>query len=140
LRDALANDEVVVMQADRVMPGQKGVRVPLLGGHIELPTGPVRMAQLSGSPIVPVFTVRRPDGRIRLFIEPAITVSSDVDASGTNGTTCPHPAILRTAAVLEKYLAAYPDQWLMFQPAWCEDIEALKAASDPVGGSRGTGL
>lgn len=125
LRDALANDEVVVMQADRVMPGQKGVRVPLLGGHVELPTGPVRLAQLSGAPIIPVFTVRRPDGRIRLFVEPAITVGPDDATSGRNDT---HPAVLRTAAVLEKYLAAYPDQWLMFQPAWCEDIDALRAA------------
>ena len=36
LRDALLADEVVAIQADRVVPGQKGVKVKFLGGHVLL--------------------------------------------------------------------------------------------------------
>jgi len=39
LRDALLADEVIVLQGDRVMPGQKGEPVPFLGGTIRLPAG-----------------------------------------------------------------------------------------------------
>jgi KDO2-lipid IV(A) lauroyltransferase len=113
LREALMRGEVVMLQADRVMPGQKGCRVPFLHGHLLLPTSPIKLALASGAPIVPIFALRNPDGRIRIQIEPAITVEpSEAE---------PHPALLRFAAVLEKYVRAYPEQWLLFHPAFCED-------------------
>src|SRR6185437_11295988 len=74
LRDALANDEVVLIQGDRVMPGQKGQPVKFFDGHILMPTGPARLALVSGAPIIPVFFVRTPKGKIRLFIEDPILV------------------------------------------------------------------
>ena len=58
LRDALEANEVVLIQGDRVMPGQRGAEVPFLGGHIPIPTGPVKLALITGSPIIPVFSVR----------------------------------------------------------------------------------
>ena len=112
LRDALAGDEVVMVQADRVMPGQKGSRVPFLHGHLLLPTGPFKLAIASGAPIVPVFALRSDQGRIRIHVEPAIVVGDDPDA-----------ALLHLAAVLERYVAAHPEQWLLFQPAFCEDLD-----------------
>lgn len=117
LRDALLNDEAIVLQGDRVMPGQKGESVAFLGGHLMLPTGPVKMALATGAPIVPVFSVRGVDGSVRLFIEPAITVDPDESA----GPGQPHPALLRWAGVLERYVRTYPDQWLMIRPAFRED-------------------
>ena len=109
LRNALMENHAVILQADRVMPGQKGQPTPFFDGHLELPLGPVKLALASGSPIVPVFAVRRADGRIDLHVERAIEVV-DVDS-----------ALGEIAAVLEKYIRAYPQQWLMLQPAWCED-------------------
>jgi KDO2-lipid IV(A) lauroyltransferase len=123
LRDALLADEAVVLQGDRVMPGQKGEAVPFLGGHLLLPAGPVKLALATGAPIVPIFSVRTATGTVRLFIEPAI----EVVASPATG---PHPALLRWAAVLEKYVRAYPDQWLMLQPALIEDADAGADAKD----------
>jgi lauroyl/myristoyl acyltransferase len=113
LRDALQRDEVVMVQADRVMPGQKGCKVPFLHGHLLLPTGPIKLALASGAPIVPVFAVRSERGAIRIHVEPAITPEpSELE---------PNPALLQLAGVLEKYVRAYPDQWLLFQKAFCED-------------------
>jgi KDO2-lipid IV(A) lauroyltransferase len=110
LRDALKADEVVAIQGDRVMPGQKGSRVPFLGGHVLLPTGPVKQALASGAPIVPVFSVRTPGGKIKLFIEEPIEVGQDVD-----------DAMGKLAAVIGRYVSAYPEQWLVLHPAFEED-------------------
>lgn len=112
LRDALAGDEVVLIQGDRVMPGQKGQRVPMLGGHVVLPTGPLRLAMASGAPIIPIFSIRQPDGKIRLFIEPAIRM-----IDGQSFET----GLEAIRSVIEKYLRQFPDQWLMIHRAWCED-------------------
>lgn len=118
LRTALANDEVVLIQGDRVLPGQKGERVPFLGGHMMLPTGPVKLALASGAPIVPIFSIRHPDGAIRLFVEEPIRATAD-----------PHQAMRTLASVIEKYVGRYPDQWLVFHRPWCEDAECGRADS-----------
>ncbi len=115
LRDALRADDVVAIQGDRVMPGQKGVAMPFLRGHLSLPTGPVKLASASGAPIIPVFTVRGNDGRVTIFVEQAIEVPNPLDDAET---AC---AMRKIARVLEKYVAAYPEQWLVFTPAFSED-------------------
>jgi lauroyl/myristoyl acyltransferase len=133
LRDALLADEAVVLQGDRVMPGQKGERVPFLDGHLMLPSGPVKLALATGAPIVPILSVRTQKGKVRLFIEPAIVAGrereSEADAGNAGG---PHPALLRWAAVLERYVKAYPDQWLILEAALCED----QTGRDPTEGAR----
>ena len=116
LRDALEADHVVVMQGDRAMPGQKAQAVNILGGRIYLPLGPVRLAEISSSPIVPVFTVRQASGRWRIILEPAIRVTAG--AAPVDGV---HPALAELGKVFGKYIAAYPDQWLMLRPAFEND-------------------
>ena len=111
LRDALLANEVVVLQGDRVMPGQKGQRVPFLNHHIMLPTGPVKLAQASGAPLVPIFSLRQPDGRIRIVVEEPIEVAAHDEVDPMD----------KLARVLEKHVREHPEQWLMFHPAFCED-------------------
>ena len=93
LRDALRRDEIVVLQGDRVMPGQKGQRVPFLSGHLLLPTGPVKLAQASGAPIVPIFSTRTPEGNIRISVAEPIFVEDEAAAfpptGGRRGLTRP---------------------------------------------------
>jgi phosphatidylinositol dimannoside acyltransferase len=113
LRDALARDEVVVLQADRVMPGQKGVLMPFCGGLMPLPPGPVKLAKLTGSPIIPVFALRASSGKVRIVIEPPIEVG--MEDSGSEPSS---PALRRLATVLEKQLRAHPEQWLALHNAW----------------------
>lgn len=116
LRDALGRDEVVLMQADRVMPGQKGMVVPLLDGSAELPTGPVRLAQLAGSPILPVFAVREGDGEsIRIVIEAPILVSESGDPRQDQ-----QAALVALAGAIGRVVRRYPDQWLMLHRVWVE--------------------
>jgi KDO2-lipid IV(A) lauroyltransferase len=112
LRDALKANEVVAIQGDRVMPGQKGKRMPMCGGHVLLPTGPVKLATASGAPIIPVFSIRNDAGRIELFVEDAIIVGDDVDA-----------ALAQMARAIERYVLSYPQQWLVLHRAFCEDVD-----------------
>lgn len=48
----------VAMQIDRPPPNGRTIPVRLLGDDDALPEGPFRIAQLSGAPLVPVFTAR----------------------------------------------------------------------------------
>ena len=125
LRDALAAGDTVVFQGDRVMPGQRGRAVPFLHGHVELPTGPVKLARISGAAILPVFTVRDAAGKIRVCVEPPIVPAADDGdenaAAAAAAGTGEDPLLRKLTVVLEKYVRAYPEQWLMFQPAFCED-------------------
>lgn len=121
LRDALLADEVVIIQGDRLMPGQRGVAVPFLSGHIRLPTGPIKLAQATGAPIIPVFSIRTALHRVRIVIDEPIYV----DAAGTKGGPDEvHPALRQLASAIERQVVAHPDQWLMVEPAWCEDADA----------------
>jgi KDO2-lipid IV(A) lauroyltransferase len=119
LRDALKNNEVVLMQGDRVMPGQRGVKVRFLSGHMLIPTGPVKLALTTGAPIIPVFSVRTSKDTVRVYIEPPIFVPEGSDAG-----TGIHPAIPRMARVIERYVSKFPDQWLAVNPMFHEDSES----------------
>lgn len=115
LRDALAADEVVVMQADRVMPGQKGMVLQLARGQAELPTGPVRLAQLTGAPILPVFAVRETGGGrgIRIVVEEPIVVSASGDPKQAQ-----QEAMDALAGALGRQIEKHPEQWLMLHRVW----------------------
>lgn len=112
LREALLNNHVVVIQGDRVLPGQKGKCAPLMGGQMELPLAPIKLAMATGAPIVPIFSLRAPDGRIQLLVNEPVIVSAGEDVSRP---------LLHWAGILERQIADYPDQWLMLQPAWHSD-------------------
>ncbi len=110
LRDALLNDEVVVMQGDRAVPGQRSEVVPFLSGHLRLPTGPVRLARMTESPIIPAFTVPGTHGGHRVLLKQPI--SSEGDDAG----------VLRALAdAIAEVVARYPHHWLALEPMFHED-------------------
>lgn|GEM_PF-459580 len=122
LRDRLRNNEVVLIQADRVMPGQRGVKLPFLHGHLEVPTGPVKLAMAAGCPVIPVFAVRVGPRSIRIIIEDAIEVDGGPSDIGPRSGA--HPALLQLTALIAKYVKQYPEQWLLLNPAFAEDQES----------------
>ena len=118
LRDALLADEIVMIQGDRVMPGQRGMKVPFLGGHIQMPTGPIKLALATGAPLIPVFCIRTAVHRVRVVIEPPIHMNTHLDNGGLDSV---HSSLLQLAGAIERQVAAHPDQWLMVERMWCED-------------------
>jgi KDO2-lipid IV(A) lauroyltransferase len=128
LREALAAGGAVLMQADRAMPGQRSALVPFLHGHMRLPLGVVRLARLSGAPIIPAFSLRVPagassrpgcSGRLRIELHEPILLD------GPDPGRAEEDALHRLGAVLADVIVRHPEQWLVLQPAWIEDAEAL---------------
>ncbi len=115
LRDALRDDEVVLMQGDRTMPGQRGVEMAFLHGHIEIPMGPIKLAALSGAPIVPTFAVWTKDRGVRILICEPILVGSG------EGCVCAEVAAGRVAERIAEVVRQYPEQWMVLEKAWVED-------------------
>jgi lauroyl/myristoyl acyltransferase len=54
----LRQGAVVAMQIDRAPPGMRARSVRLFGRKGLIPEGPIRLAQLSGAPLLPVFCAR----------------------------------------------------------------------------------
>jgi lauroyl/myristoyl acyltransferase len=54
----LRKGAAVAMQIDRTPPGMRVRRVRLFGADGGMPEGPIRLAQLSGAPILPIFCAR----------------------------------------------------------------------------------
>lgn len=128
LREALAAGGTVLMQADRAMPGQRALVLPFLHGHMRLPLGIVRLAQLTGAPIVPAFAIRTQHDPRRIHIE----LCEPIHVAG------PEPghadeALRRLAEVLAGVIARHPEQWLMLHPAWVEEEQSVR---DEIASSR----
>lgn len=113
LRDALNRGEAIVMQGDRAMPGQPAHEVPLLHGTIRLPIGAYKLARMTGSCVVPVFTVRVAPRTFRIVLFPAIT---GLDAACVPGKS--DPGVCAFADALASMIETYPDQWLVLKPAF----------------------
>ena len=82
------------------------------GRQVTLPSGPAMLSLRSRAPIVPTFMVREGRGRFRLYIEPPIWP----DGHGAAGQTSVRALAQTCAGVLERYVKAFPSQWLLFQP------------------------
>ena len=112
LRDALAGDDAVVLQGDRVMPGQKSSVVPFFDGHLRLPHGPVKLAMLMEAPLIPVYAVQAGGGRVRIVLDEPIELTRDADIE---------EILSRVAQSLEAIVTRHPDQWHVLHRAWVED-------------------
>ena len=123
LREALLADGVIVMQGDRAVPGQKSQVVPFLHGHVCLPTGPVRLAQLTGAPIIPVFAMPTRAGRYRVLLKPAIHVATNDDQSAG---MAPAAALRAMADAIAEVVAEHPHQWLALEAVFQEDRDDAK--------------
>jgi lauroyl/myristoyl acyltransferase/predicted MFS family arabinose efflux permease len=111
---ALRRNEVVFVVGDRLV-GADGVEVDFFGRRTIFPRGAAYWAARSGAAIVAGFCVREPDGSYTGYIEePLIPAPGDDSPSGVQLLT------QRIARIMERYIARYPDQWCMLQPAWTE--------------------
>lgn len=115
LREALLRDEVVLIQGDRVLTGQRGVKVRFLGGHVMLPDGPARLAMIAGSPLIPAFATKEADGSVTIRLHGAIEVGDGA------GLVSVERAVEMVGGIIAETVRRYPDQWLMMEKAWSED-------------------
>jgi KDO2-lipid IV(A) lauroyltransferase len=88
-----------------------GIPVKMFGAWTMLPAGPAVLAARFGAPIVPFEIVRHPDGCFYAGACPPIHVASDSPADLARATQ-------EYANVLERHIAAAPEQWYIFKPIW----------------------
>jgi KDO2-lipid IV(A) lauroyltransferase len=104
----LRSGGVVALQLDRVAPGMRTRDVTLLGQPAKIPEGTLKLAQVSGAPILPVFCARL--GYRRYAVElyesrlvPRHATEAELDAVAQH-----------LADSLGEYLRAHPTQWFNF--------------------------
>jgi lauroyl/myristoyl acyltransferase len=78
----------------------------------------VKLAQLTGSPIIPVFLVRGQRGGFCVHLAEPIEV--DPSAPLIDGID---PALRAIAKTIESFIGRYPEQWLILNRAFVEDAE-----------------
>jgi lauroyl/myristoyl acyltransferase len=98
----------VALQIDRLPAGMRGRAVRLLGGEGRMPEGPLRLAELTGAPIVPVFSARLG------FRRYAVEASEPVWLARGAGEEARGAAAQHMADALTRFLQAHPTQWLDF--------------------------
>jgi KDO2-lipid IV(A) lauroyltransferase len=110
----LKENRVLAMLGDRWVGGKKSA-VRFFGRRIWFPSGAAALAQATGAPLIPVFVVKRPDGRYKAWMEPPIRVSRQ---HGHSNQTIIEEKTQELASVFERMIRAYPDQWYHFFDYW----------------------
>ena len=109
---SLRNGEIVLIACDRDVTGE-APKALFFGEETRLPDIAVRIALRTGAAIIPVFNLRRDDGRYDVYVEPPIEI-----ASNGNGTVAEH--MNQVIHVMEKYIKSCPEQWAVLEPVWGE--------------------
>jgi lauroyl/myristoyl acyltransferase len=106
----LRNNGIVAMMGDKDFSG-RGRPITFFDREVLFPVGPVLMAMKSGAALMPVFVLKRPDGRYVGILEEAIPL----DTNG-NWDEAIDKNLSRTARIFEKYIRSNPDQWYCPDP------------------------
>lgn len=108
LKRLLAEKKIITLLADRYVGGS-GAEIPFFGQPTRVPTGYLHLARMFDAPVLPCFIIRKPDGTYACLAETPICVSraGDRDADVEE-------AARQVAAVFERYIRQYVDQWYYF--------------------------
>lgn len=123
LRDALGRGAAVLIQADRCMPGQPGTPTPFLHGHVQMPDGPAKLAQITSAPILPIACSLQSDGRVLLHID------APIDLSQADPSNDKDLVRSKLATFFSTVIASQPDQWHILQRAFVENQREVKDPS-----------
>lgn len=115
----LQDGETVALQGDRLTL-DSGVKVKFFGADALLPKGPVKLALVSDSIILPVFMPITGFKSYDIIMETPIIMERMSDPAKELETN-----LNKVIKILEKYISLYPTQWYTFMPFWEEDKEGL---------------
>ena len=100
---------VVAVQMDRLPRGMRGRKVELFGSPFEVPEGPLRLAAVSGAPIVPVFTRRLGYMEYEVDIGEPISLPRRPAEADLDG------AARKVMNEMEIFVRNNPTQWFHFE-------------------------
>lgn len=102
---------VVALQVDRAPPGLRTRAVRMFDRTARLPEGPLRLAALTGAPIVPVFAARTAHRTYRVDVCAPVRVARRATDAELDA------AAQRVARDLEAFVRVRPTQWFHFHDA-----------------------
>ena len=108
---ALNRNEVVAVLGDRVFTAERSEATTFFNRPVQLPVGPVLLAMAARAPIVPAFSIMEAPGRYRGIIEPPLELRY-----GPDRREALQHNLRQVAAVFERYIRRYPDQWYIVDP------------------------
>jgi KDO2-lipid IV(A) lauroyltransferase len=100
---------VVALQIDRVPAGLRARSVALFGTPGAIPEGPLRMAMLTGAPLVPIFAARTGYREYEVVANPPIRLSR----RATDGEL--DAAAQALADAMQSFVQKHPTQWFHFR-------------------------
>jgi lauroyl/myristoyl acyltransferase len=106
----LRDGGAVALQIDRVPPGMARRAVRLFGRPGAIPEGPLRLAQLTGAPIVPIFSARTGHRRYSVYVNEPVIVPRRAEARTIDA------AAQHIADALGQFVSSHPTQWFAFNP------------------------
>ncbi len=112
---ALRSGQIAGLAFDRDIT-RTGPHVDFFGQSAQMPDGAVQLALKYGAPVVIGFSIRLPDNRSQVYIEPPLQFEKTGD---NQRDIC--AGVEKMTTIMEKYIRQYPDQWLMFQKIWDDD-------------------
>jgi KDO2-lipid IV(A) lauroyltransferase len=112
---ALRRKEMVAFVVDAGVGRGGGVPVAFCGRETVFPSGPARLARLSGAPLVFGMVARRPGGRFMAHMEAPIAPDRALEAGDDV-----RRLTQRIADIFEVYVRRYPAQWYAFRDMWPE--------------------
>lgn len=110
--EILRRGGTVTVVGDRDVQGN-GLKIKFFGEETTLPFGAVSLALRTGATILPVFGVRESGSRSVIHIEPPLILVDEGDRASFLKAN-----VERLAAVMERYIRQYPEQWVAVEPVW----------------------
>ncbi len=99
----------VALQLDRTPPGLRARDVTMFGERAGVPEGPLRLAALTGAPIVPIFCARLGYRRYVVHAHASLTVPRGAGEAELDA------AAQQLAYAMQDFVRAHPTQWFKFR-------------------------
>jgi KDO2-lipid IV(A) lauroyltransferase len=98
----------VAIQLDRLPPGQRRRAITLFDRPGHVPEGPLRLAAVTGAPILPVFAARTGHHRYEVQLYPPQRIARDATEAQLDR------AAQTLGDAMQAFLRAHPTQWFHF--------------------------
>jgi KDO2-lipid IV(A) lauroyltransferase len=107
------NNKTMGILLDQNVDWYEGVFVPFMGRLACTNKGLALIAMKTGTPVIPVFSARQPDGRYRVVFEEELAL---IRTGSKIFDTEENTALFNRT--FEKYIYWYPEQWFWFHKRW----------------------
>jgi lauroyl/myristoyl acyltransferase len=99
----------VALQIDRIPRGVRSRAVTMFGAPSHIPEGPLRLAMLTGAPLIPVFAARTGHRRYEVVVQRPIRIARAASAAELDA------AAQELADAMQSFVCAHPTQWFHFR-------------------------